>query len=111
MVRINSFLCLVLAETRFSHTLRLLTPPLEVLRAYQPKSCDSQPNIDFSRGFPDPWHLSFTDISVPSQHVQEGKRYDAEVVLSHVYSKNRPNKLVSSHFSFVCHVLLKVSEC
>jgi hypothetical protein len=70
-----------------------------VLRAYQPHGCGSWPNIDFSRGFPDPWHLAFTDISVPSQHVQDGKRYDAEVVLSHVYSKDKDNKLVSSQFS------------
>jgi hypothetical protein len=70
-----------------------------VLRAYQPHGCGSLPNIDFSRGFPDPWHLAFTDISVPSQHVQGGKRYDAEVVLSHVYSKEKDNKLVSSQFS------------
>jgi hypothetical protein len=71
-----------------------------VLRAYQPERCGALPNIDFSMGFPHPWHLSFTDISVPSQHAQEGKRYDAEVVLSHVYSKNNAEKLVSLQFSF-----------
>jgi hypothetical protein len=82
----------------------ILTQPLSfyapvVLRAYQPESCGAQPNIDFSRGFPDPWYLSFTDISVPSQHVQGGKRYAAEVVLSHVYSKDKSDKYVSSQLS------------
>jgi Eukaryotic-type carbonic anhydrase len=58
-----------------------------VLRAYQPrKSCDVAPNIDFSFGYPVPWLLEFTDISAPSQHTQDGRRYDAEVVLSHTYS-------------------------
>ena len=67
-----------------------------VLRAYLPAKCPGEwPWIDFSMGFPDPWQLRFTDISVPSQHVQDGVRYDAEVVLSHVYSKNNPKKLVS----------------
>ena len=46
-------------------------------------------------GFPDPWLLSFTDISVPSQHTLDGKRYDAEVVLSHVYSVNTDDRQVS----------------
>lgn len=67
-----------------------------VLRAYLPNKCPGEwPWIDFSMGFPDPWQLRFTDISIPSQHVQDGVRYDAEVVLSHVYSKNNPKKLVS----------------
>lgn len=55
------------------------------------------PNIDFSRGFPDPWHLAFSDISVPAQHLLDGVRYDAEVVLSHVYSvSNRTDRLVGN---------------
>jgi len=68
-----------------------------VLRAYQPRqkcSGDFQPGIDFSRGFPHPWLLSFTDISIPSQHVIDGKRYDAEVVLSHTYSIENGDRLV-----------------
>jgi hypothetical protein len=43
------------------------------------------PKLDYSKGFPDWWWLSRTDISVPSQHVQEGKRYAAEVTLAHFY--------------------------
>ena len=69
-----------------------------VLRVHQPdEPCNEMPNIDFSRGFPDPWHLAFTDISVPAQHVLDGSRYDAEVVLSHVYSvSNRTDRLVGN---------------
>lgn len=43
------------------------------------------PQIDYSKGFPDWWHLDRTDIKVPSEHTQHGKRYAAEVVLSHFY--------------------------
>jgi hypothetical protein len=59
-----------------------------VLRVYQPRrnDCNVAPNIDFSLGYPVPWLLEFTDISVPSQHTQDGHRYDAEVILSHTYS-------------------------
>lgn len=67
-----------------------------VLRAYQPNSCpgEFQPSIDFSRGFPEPWLLSFTDISVPAQHVIDGKHFAAEVVLSHTYSIDKSDRLV-----------------
>jgi hypothetical protein len=65
------------------------------LRAYLPESCGIAPNIDFSRGFPNPWLLEYTDISVPAQHMQDGKKYDAEVILSHSYSVNKTGKEVS----------------
>ena len=68
-----------------------------VLRVYQPVehcSGDFQPGIDFSRGYPEIWDLSFTDISFPSQHMIDGKRYDAEVVLSHTYSVENGKRLV-----------------
>lgn len=68
------------------------------LRAYRPeKDCtgESQPSLDFSRGFPVPWLLSFTDISVPSQHEMEGKHYDAEVTLSHTFTVQKHDKQVS----------------
>jgi len=42
--------------------------------------------IDFSKGFSHWWHLSHTDIHVPSEHTQEGVRYDAEIQLHHFYS-------------------------
>jgi hypothetical protein len=66
-----------------------------VLRAYQPEYCETESNIDFSWGFPDPWMLKFTDIVVPSHHAQDGKQYAAEVILSHVLSKDMDDKLVS----------------
>lgn len=43
------------------------------------------PKLDYSKGFQDWWFLSQTELSVPSEHVQHGKRYAAEVVLSHFY--------------------------
>eukprot|EP00934_Nitzschia_sp_Nitz4_P001807 Nitzschia sp. Nitz4//scaffold177_size45885//17105//21005//NITZ4_007204-RA/size45885-augustus-gene-0.5-mRNA-1//-1//CDS//3329539052//1807//frame0 len=43
------------------------------------------PKLDYSKGFPDWWYLSQTDISVTSEHTQLGKRYEAEVKLSHFY--------------------------
>lgn len=43
------------------------------------------PKLDYSKGFPDWWHLHHTEISVPSEHTQENVRYDAEVTLAHFY--------------------------
>jgi hypothetical protein len=45
--------------------------------------------IDFSKGFSKWWFLSHMDLKVPSEHVQEGKRYSAEVQLNHFYSASR----------------------
>jgi len=62
------------------------------LRAYQPMypngtiHCADAANIDFSMGFPDPWHLVYTDIKVPAEHRMDEKRYDAEVVLAHIFT-------------------------
>jgi hypothetical protein len=70
-----------------------------VLRAYQPvEKCpgEFQPQIDFSKGYPVPWQLAFTDVSVPSHHTIDGVGYDAEVVLSHYYGDVvNPDRLVS----------------
>lgn len=43
------------------------------------------PKLDYSKGFPDWWYLSRTDITVPSEHYQHGQRYAAEVKLNHFY--------------------------
>lgn len=43
------------------------------------------PRLDYSKGFPDWWHLQRTDVMVPSQHIQEGVRYAAEITLAHFY--------------------------
>jgi len=45
------------------------------------------PRLDYSKGFPDWWHLDRTDIKVPSEHTQHGKRYAAEVSLAHFYEE------------------------
>jgi hypothetical protein len=42
--------------------------------------------IDFSKGFSEWWYLSHIDVRVPSEHTQEGVRYDAEIQLAHFYS-------------------------
>jgi hypothetical protein len=46
------------------------------------------PRLDYSKGFPDYWWLQRTDITMPSQHLQEGVRYAAEVTLAHFYEKD-----------------------
>jgi Eukaryotic-type carbonic anhydrase len=51
------------------------------------------PRIDYSKGFPDWWHLSHTEVTVPSEHTQEGKQYDAEVQLEHFYSVDFERKM------------------
>lgn len=42
--------------------------------------------IDYSKGFSQWWHLSHIDIHTPSEHTQNGNRYDAEIQLQHFYS-------------------------
>ncbi|GKY93593.1 hypothetical protein MPSEU_000326700 [Mayamaea pseudoterrestris] len=42
--------------------------------------------LDYSKGFSNWWWLSHTDFHVPSEHTQEGKRYDAEMQLYHFFS-------------------------
>jgi carbonic anhydrase len=42
--------------------------------------------IDFSKGFSQWWYLSHIDFKVPSEHTQEGKRYDGELQMYHFYS-------------------------
>ena len=42
--------------------------------------------IDFSKGYSQWWHLSHIDFHVPSEHTQEGKRYDGELHMYHFYS-------------------------
>lgn len=42
--------------------------------------------LDFSFGFSNWWYLSHTDFHMPSEHTQDGKRYDAELQMYHFYS-------------------------
>jgi hypothetical protein len=42
--------------------------------------------LDYSKGFSKWWYLSHMDLKVPSEHTQDGKRYDAEIQIQHFYS-------------------------
>jgi Eukaryotic-type carbonic anhydrase len=42
--------------------------------------------IDYSKGFSEWWYLSHIDLHVPSEHYQDGVRYDAEIQIQHFYS-------------------------
>lgn len=44
------------------------------------------PRMDFSKGFSEYWYLSHVDIQVPSEHTQNGIRFDAEVQMKHFYT-------------------------
>jgi hypothetical protein len=41
------------------------------------------------------WYLSHIDVHVPSEHTQEGKRYDAEIELFHFYSIDYDNEMAT----------------
>ena len=43
--------------------------------------------LDMSGGFSSWWWLNHIEIKVPSEHTQEGRRYDGEVHLGHIYSR------------------------
>ena len=47
------------------------------------------PRIDFAFGYPEWWLLYQTEVKTPSEHAQDGKRYDAEIQLDHVYEVDR----------------------
>lgn len=87
------------------HALQILTPVGEdgELKCYNKSLGEYQyPRLDVSKGFPQYFHLAHTEISVPSQHTQEGKRYDAEVSLAHFYSVDflENNQVRMSRFCF-----------
>jgi carbonic anhydrase len=57
--------------------------------------------IDFSKGFSQWWFLSHIDIHTPSEHTQEGKRYDAELELHHFYSASATEAGVNNELATV----------
>ena len=59
------------------------------------------PRMDYSHDTATWWYLQRTDITVPSQHTQDGKQYAAEVTLSHFYSIDDKNK-VRYQLSITC---------
>lgn len=46
------------------------------------------PRLDVSKGFPDWFFHAFTEISVPSQHTSDGKRFSGEVTMTHFYEES-----------------------
>lgn len=72
------------------------------LRVHQPSVCHDLPNIDFSWGFPNPWILTHTDVIVPSLHRHEGRQFDGEIVMSHVYSTDMVGKRVRARQIIFC---------
>jgi Eukaryotic-type carbonic anhydrase len=58
--------------------------------------------IDFSRGFTAWWYLSHIDLHVPSENLQEGKRYDAELQMYHFYSKSGEEAGVDNEVCVCC---------
>ena len=85
---------------------QILPHALRVFQPQEPCSGRRNPSIDFSRGYPNPWMLSFTDISIPSQHKIDGKQYDAEVILSHTYSVPQNTERLVSYLEFVQYYFL-----
>jgi hypothetical protein len=68
------------------------------LRVYRPdQKCPGpdQPQVDFSQAAA-AWSFAFTDVSVPSQHTVGGKRFAAEMILSHAYTGKKNGKRVSN---------------
>lgn len=53
------------------------------------------PRLDYSKGFPNWWWMQRVDVMVPSQHIQEGVQYAAEVTLAHFYEKAHAKNHVS----------------
>jgi hypothetical protein len=47
------------------------------------------------------WFLSHIDVHTPSEHTQEGKRYDAELQLQHFYSVNASTAKVANEMGTV----------
>ena len=78
------------------HALQILQPVDEdgVLQCDDPINGTTYPKLDVSKGFPNWFYMAHTEISVPSQHTQEGKRYDAEVSLAHFYAEDFPTREV-----------------
>ena len=72
------------------HALQIMQPINEAGQL----QCERQkfPRIDFAHGYPEWWLLYQTEIKTPSEHAQEGKTYDAEIQLDHVYQVPRKQR-------------------
>jgi len=67
---------------------------MQPLNADGELQCERQkfPRIDFASGYPEFWLLYQTEVKMPSEHTQDGKRYDAEIQLDHVYEADRQQR-------------------
>lgn len=79
------------AATVERHALRI-SQPLEKFEGTWRVNCLKQgrgrlfSRLDMSGGYSQWWRLNHIEIHTPSEHLQEGKRYDAEVQMGHFYS-------------------------
>jgi len=79
------------AATVERHALRI-SQPLEKYQGDWRVNCLTQgrgrlfSRLDMSGGFSQWWRLNHVEIHTPSEHLQEGRRYDAEVQLGHFYT-------------------------
>lgn len=65
------------------------------LRASAPfdnKNC-IRPTIDLPNGFPFPWVLNWIEIKARSEHLLNGRRYDAEMVMAHLGRDEHNNQV------------------
>jgi hypothetical protein len=67
--------------------------------------------IDFSKGFSQWWYLSHIDFHVPSEHMQEGKRYDGEMQMYHFYSVSGEEAGVNNEVRIVVYKVCCVIVC
>lgn len=77
------------------HALQILQPVNDngELQCRRRDGRNAFPRLDYSKGFPNWWYLSHTEVTVPSEHFQEGKQYDAEVHLAHFYEIEHERKM------------------
>lgn len=79
------------AATVERHALRLAQPVERVDGTWRVNCLEQgrgrlSSRLEMSGGFSQWWRLNHLEIHTPSEHTQEGRRYDAEVQLGHFYS-------------------------
>lgn len=81
------------------HALQIMQP----IDASGKLQCERRkfPRIDFAFGFPEWWLLYQTEVKTPSEHTQDGKRYEAEIQLDHVYQVDRRQREIGKVAMFL----------
>ena len=59
------------------------------------------PRLDYSKGFPNWWWMQRVEIMAQSQHIQEGVRYAAEVILEHFYELDHYKNQVRQNHNII----------